>query len=609
MFCLDDGAELLYGPAKSVPPAVAGGAFDSGDEPATAILSGLEVPPSDGSGSEPGAIATGFLPSDEPATAILHSTAAPGEAPTRAQIHTTEQTAILPCGTEAEPQKNLSDSSERQSLSAHRAAKPLAALVVTALILVGGFFGYRYFKPAGGGPINSIAVLPFQNKSGDPNSEYLSDGLAESLIYRLSQLPDLKVSPTSSVIQYKGKDTKVATIASELGVDAVMTGRLAQIGDNLTISVELVDVRNNKLLWGEQYERKMSELLATQSEIATTITQKLQLKLSGEETGLTKKYTNNNEAYQLYLKGRFAWNKRSADSLKQAVDFYKQAIEKDPGFALAYSGLAETYVLFPNYLAGAPKESMPQSKAAALRALELDDSLAEAHAALGFYLNNFEFDFAGGEKELRRAIELNPKYATAHQWLGVILMYQKRFDESIAEHKLAKELDPLSLSLSSEIGTTLISARRYDEAIALMNETLKLDPNFFPARLYLGRAYLYKGMEQEAIAEFRKATTPADRRRVLGSLVFALVKTGQRAEATEILNQLKNEAVNGYVPTFPVAQAYAALGDKEEALAWMERTIAERTPSSYLFAISPEFDELRGEARFKAILKRANLPE
>ncbi len=507
-FCLDDGAELLFGPATM----------------------------------------------DEPATAILHSTAAPGEAPTRAQIHMTDHTAVLPRGAEAEPQERLGGLSEKRSFSARR-AKPLAALIVAVLVLVGGYFGYRYFKSSGGGPINSIAVLPFQNKSGDPNSEYLSDGLAESLIYRLSQLPDLKVSPTSSVTRYKGKDTEVKQIASELGVDAVMTGRLAQIGDNLTISVELVDVRNNKLLWGEQYERKMSELLATQREIATTITQKLQLKLSGDETGLTKKYTNNNDAYQLYLKGRFAWNKRNAESLKQAVEFYKQAVEKDPGFGLAYSGLAETYVLFGSFLAGTPKESMPQSKAAALRALELDDSLAEAHAAYGYYLNNFEFDFAGGEKELRRAIELNPKYATAHHWLGVIIAYQKRFDEAIAEGRIAKELDPLSLAVSAEIGNSLAYARRYDEAIAQLNETLKLDPNFFQARIYLGRAYLYKGMNQEAIAEFHKATTPAERRRVMGYLTFALIRSGQRAETLEILSELKAEAASGNVSAFSVAQA------------------------------------------------------
>lgn len=556
LYCLDDGNALLEGPAS---------------------LSGA---------------------SDEPATAILHSTAAPGEAPTRAQIQMTDQTAVLPMGT-------------GDIVPRHRGfdKRLLAIPFLLAIIALGGFFGYRYFKPAGGGPINSIAVLPFQNRSGDPNSEYLSDGLAESLIYRLSQLPELKVSPTSSVTRYKGKDTEVKQIASELGVDAVMTGRLAQIGDNLTISVELVDVRNNKLLWGEQYERKMSELLATQREIAATITQKLQLKLSGEETGLTKKYTNNNEAYQLYMKGRFAWNKRNAESLKQAVEFYKQAIEKDPGFALAYSGLAETYVVFPSYLAGTPKESMPQAKAAALRALELDDSLAEAHAALGRYLNDYEFDPAGGEKELRLAIELNPKYVTAHSWLGLVLSWQKRFDEAIAEAKIASDLDPLSLISSAEVGNTFVAAGRYDEAIAQLNETLKLDPNFSAAHFYLGRVYLYKGMEQEAVAQFRKAATPAERQRVMGYLAVALIRSGERTEALEILGELKAEAADGNVPAFSVAQVYAALGDKEEALIWMERTIADRWYLSYRFAINSDFDDLRSDSRFKAILKRANLPE
>ena len=327
MFCLDDGAALLYGPASM-------------DELATAIL------------SEPGAVATGF-PS--------------GESPTRAQIYTTDKTAILSVG-EAEPH-SLDGSSERQSLSAHRAAKPLAAAAVIALVLLaGGLFGYRYWSTANSRTIDSIAVMPFENRNSDADTDYLSDGLAESVIFRLTQLPDLKVSPTSSVMRYKGKETDIGRIASALGVDAVMTGRLTKRGDNLNITVELVDARTNKSLWGEQYERKLSELLTTQREIVAEIVGKLQLKLSGEsEQKLAKKYTDNPEAYQLYLKGRFSWNKRTGESLKQAVDFYRQAIEKDPGFALAYAGLAETYVIFPNFLAGIPKESMPQAKAAALR--------------------------------------------------------------------------------------------------------------------------------------------------------------------------------------------------------------------------------------------------
>ncbi|MBK9528572.1 MAG: hypothetical protein IPO41_09690 [Acidobacteria bacterium] len=284
-FCLDDGSELLFGPASM----------------------------------------------DEPATAILHSTAAPGEAPTRAQINTTDQTAILHTGAEAEPRESLGGPSEKQSFSANRAAKPLVVVVVAVLVLVGGFFGYRYFSASGSTQINSIAVMPFENRNSDADTDYLSDGLAESLIFRLTQLPDLRVSPTSSVMRYKGASTDVAKIASELGVDAVMTGRLTKRGDNLNITVELVDARTNKSLWGEQYERKLSELLTTQREIVAEIVSKLRLKLSGEsEQKLAKKYTDNNEAYQLYLQGRYHWNKRNADEFEKAIVFFKQAIGKRP---------------------------------------------------------------------------------------------------------------------------------------------------------------------------------------------------------------------------------------------------------------------------------------
>jgi TolB-like protein/Tfp pilus assembly protein PilF len=343
----------------------------------------------------------------------------------------------------------------------------LFAAVAAAAIVISG---YLYFSRKSSGAIESIAVLPFENRSGSPDTDYLSDGLAESLIYRLSQLPNLKVSPTSSVMRFKGKGGDLKTIANELGVSTVMTGRLVQRGENLTISVELIDVRNNKLLWGEQYERKMSELLATQREIATAITEKLQLKLSGDDAkGVTKKYTESNEAYQLYLKGRFYWNKRTVDGLRQAAEYYQHAIEKDPAFALAYSGLAETYGLFSNYSVAAPKDSMPQAKAAALKALELDDSLAEPHAALGLYLSAYAWDQSAAEKELRRAIELKPNYATTYHWLGNVLSFAKRPDEAIVAARRAEELDPLSAIISADTGFDLILARRYDEAIAQLD--------------------------------------------------------------------------------------------------------------------------------------------
>jgi len=290
--------------------------------------------------------------------------------------------------------------------------------------------------------IDSIAVLPFQNRSTEADTEYLSDGLSESLIYRLSQLPNLKVSPTSSVFRYKGKEIDPVKVGQELGVSAVLSGRIVQRGDNLTISAELLDVRNNRLLWGEQYDRKMSELLQTQREIAREIVEKLKLKVSGEEKVLTKHYTDSSEAYQLYLKGRFYWNKRTGEALKTSIEYFNRAIEKDPTFALAYAGLADSYVVPASRLP--PREAMPKAKAAAMRALELDETLAEAHTSLARVLASYDWDWKNAEKEFKRAIELNPRYAVAHEWYGGWLQAMGRYNEAIAERKKAQENQPTS---------------------------------------------------------------------------------------------------------------------------------------------------------------------
>ncbi len=568
LYCLDDGNALLEGPATAESSSSAVGRHD--DEPATAIL------------SEPGAVATGFRDVDA----------------TRLQIHTTEQTAVL--------QGSVVDISKAKGFN----KRLLLIGIALAVIVLGAFWGFRYLNSSGiSGQINSIAVLPFENKSGSSDSDYLSDGLAESLIYRLSQLPKLKVSSASSVMRYKGQAFDAKKIAAELGVQAVMSGRVVQRGDSLSISVELVDAATNTTLWGEQYEKKMSDLLATQREIATTIADKLKLKLSGDERGITKKYTNSNEAYQLYLKGRYQWNKRTIASLQAAAEFYNQAIESDPGFALAYAGLAETYVLFQNYEVMSSADSLPRAKAAALRALELDDSLAEAHTALGWYYAVYEFDWAAGERELKRAIELNPNYGTAHQWLGEMLDRTKRFDEGLASVKRAQESDPLSPIIIFVVGTHYYYTRQYDEAIREFNQTLSLRPDFAIAYDGLCWAYERKGDMQAAIPWCRKAAELTHGSFEKAYLSRVLARAGQRDEATRTLEEIKADSARKYVTSYSLAIAYDGLGNKDAALQYLEKDVAERGYLAGTYAIEPALDEFRSEPRFKALLKKMNLPE
>jgi serine/threonine-protein kinase len=487
--------------------------------------------------------------------------------------------------------------------------------VVGLLVLLFAAIGLGYWlfwnRAATARQIESIAVMPFVNESGNADVEYLSDGMTETLISSLSQLPNLNVKARSFVFRYKGKEIDLRKAAQELKVQAILTGRVVQRGDQLTLNLELVDTRTENAIWSEQYNRKQTDLVSLQSEIARDVSSKLRVKLSGTDAQrLAKSYTANPDAYQLYLKGRFYWNKRAADSLKQAVEYYKQAIEKDPGYALAYSGLAETYVLFSPYSVALPKESFPQAKAAALRALEIDDSLAEAHAALGLYLTTFERNRSEAEKELRRAIELNPAYATAHHWLGLeILAPSKRFDEALVELRRAEELDPLSSVIVTEVGGCLLYARRYDEAIAQFKHALTLDPKFYYAHVYLGWAFNAKAMYREAIDEYRKALDLNDDPTAKAFLALSLAKTGQRGEAIKLRDQLKLESPHRYVPSYCFAIIHLALGEKDEAFVWLEKDIAERSSWPVVYAVVPELDELRDDPRFKEMLKRLNLPE
>ena len=569
MFCLDDGAELLYGPASM-------------DEPATAIL------------SEPGAIATGFR-GDEGQTAAF--------------INTTEQTAILRTGSEAGPQKSLGETTEKPSFSANRAAKPLIAAVLTAAILFGGFFGYRYFNSTNSQQINSIAVLPFENRSGTADTDYLSDGIAESLIFRLSQLPDLKVSPVSSVIRYKGREFDAKKIAAELGVGAVMSGRLTQRGDNLTISVELIDAVNNKILWGEQYDRKLSDLLATQREIAATITQKLQLKLSGDEKGLTKKYTSSSEAYQLWLKGRFHFARRTEDDMNKSIELFNQAVKIDPNFALAYVGIAESYSTIPSYPYASPEECAPKAKNAIAKALEIDPDLPEAHTVAGMIAAAHDWDYPKAEREFKRSLELDPNLAITHyRYAWVYLSPLGRHDEAIAEMKKAMELEPLSVQQGANYAAVLMYAGRFDEALEQAKKTNELDPTHIGAVVWLAHTYNAKGLYDESLAVSNKTGLSASYQpRAQRGISYALA--GQREEALRIVNEWKEAEKSGYVMIYWLAATYALLGDKDAAFAELEKSYQNRDWFLQRLKTDPFMEPLRTDPRYKGMLKRLNLPE
>ena len=552
------------------------------------------------------------LISDSSSIGSEAGTAGLGSQPDAKEVHT----SILPHRTDANINRGTSlttalpaqsPSSRTDELKKPRRRKTLLiALLSTAIVLgaiaIGGYF---YTVRRSNAAIESIAVLPFENRSGNSDTDYLSDGLADSLIYRLSQLPNLKVSPTSSVMRYKGKETDVAAVANALHVDAVMSGRLMQRGDELSISVQLVDSRSNKLIWAEQYERKMSDLLATQREIAATIAEKLQLKLSGADAkGITKKYTNDNDAYQLYLKGRFNWNKRTDAGLKTAIECFDQAIERDPGFALAYEGLAETYVIMGAYGSIAPTEAMPKAKAAALRALELDPSLAEPHATLAAYDGGYAWNFEAAERELRKAIELDPKYATAWHWLGNFLPIVGKNDEAIAAGKRAEELDPLSAIIAGDTGFDMILARRYNEAIEQAKHTLTIDQNFWYAYYIEAMARELEGKPDAAIAPAQKAVELFPSPITKGRLATVLAKAGQRPAAKKLLDELIADSATTYVQGYYLATAQLALGDKDGALASLERDLRERGIYMQWIAVNPEFDPLKDDPRFADLRKR-----
>jgi len=526
----------------------------------------------------------------------------------RAPLSTTSGTPATTAPSTTQPPV----SSAEYIVSGIKQHKVVAA--IAALVLVAAIVGISLYVHARNSEvaIESIAVLPFQNRSTEPDTEYLSDGLAESLIYRLSQLPNLKVSPTSSVFTYKNREVDPITVGNQLGVNAVLLGRIVQRGDNLTISAELVDVRQNKLLWGEQYERKTSEVLQTQREIAREIVDKLKLKVSGEEKALAKHYTESNEAYQLYMKGRFQWNKRTPEALHKSIEYYEQAIQRDPTFALAYAGLADTYALLGGAEAGGdvpPIEALPKAKAAALKAIEIDELLAEPHVSLGHVKFFYDRDWAGAEREFKRAIELNPNYPIAHHWYAIFLStVPNRIPEALVEIRRAQELDPASLPINAWYGRILGVSGQLDQAIEQLKKTVELDRTFVIAHYRLGQAYAEKQMFNEAIDEFNTVLKLSDGKTLgLTGLAYGYAVAGRRQEAEKTLNELLELSKHRYVSPGQIAIIYIALGEKDKAFERLED--AYKVYDLNIMRLKERrFDPLRSDPRFDDLVKRVGIP-
>jgi serine/threonine-protein kinase len=460
-------------------------------------------------------------------------------------------------------------------------------------------------------PLDSLAVLPFFTTSGDPNAAYLAEGIPESLIINLSRLSELRVMAWSTVVRFRGREVDALEIGRDLGVRAIFAGRMYQFGEDLVIKTELVDVNDGSQLWGAQYRRKLDDLGAIEQELSLEICERLRLRLNEEERRrLAKRYTENAAAYQAYLKGRYYWNQRTAKALRKAIENFEEAIKLDDCYALAYAGLADCYCLVSIYGGAPPKAVMPRAKTAAIKALEIDDGLAETHTSLAVALVWFDWDWEASEREFKRAIELNPHYAVAHHWYGsVLLSAQGRFDEALASERRALELEPLSLVINSNLGFICYQASRFDEAIEHLQRTLDMDDGFVYARFHLGLCHAHRGEYDMAIAELRLAIEQAGGRGALiqAALGYAYAVAGMRDEALGILAQLQTIPMNRDVSPFYLAMIHAGLDEKEQALKWLESACEERYNWMVWLGVEPMFANLRGAPQFEAMLRKIGL--
>ncbi len=479
--------------------------------------------------------------------------------------------------------------------------------VLSILLVAAIGLGYWFFanRSAVAMQIESIAVMPFVNENGNADNEYLSDGMTESLISSLSRLPKLSVKARSSVFRYKGKDVSPQTIGNELSVQAVLLGRVIQRGELLTLSLELVDARTENVIWSSNYNRKQTDLVSLQSEIARDVANNLRTRLSGaEQQKLAKNYTASTEAYELYLKGRYHAFKLTRQELQKSVSCFQQAIAIDPSYALAYVGLADAYRSLA--LAGdmPPAEVFPNARAAAVKAIEIDDTLAEAHSSLGNIINRYDWDLNAAETQYKRALELDPNSADAHVNYAGLLSNVGRHAEAIAEITRAREIDPLNSRTRTMEAGTLIQAGQTDEALARLQKTFELDPNFWLAHLFASRAYIQKRMYAEAIAEARKARELSDNGHPSALLAYALARSGKQTEARGLLEELLKLSSERYFPSYNIAVVYDGLDERDKTFAWLERAFKDRDARMLTLKVDPIWNNLRSDPRFRDLIRR-----
>jgi len=499
---------------------------------------------------------------------------------------------------------------------ARRHKASLFALAAVALLVMAGL-GYGLYRALGPGgeteTIDSVAVLPFVNTAGTPDTEYLSDGITESLINSLSRIPGLRVVPRNAAFRYKGKEADALQAGRELKVAVVVTGRVVQRGPNLMVGTELVDVAKNAQLWGEQYSRDLADILSVQEEISRAIAGHLRRQLTKEdEARLAGRQTKNREAYELYLKGRYQWNLRTPESLRKGLEFFQQAVDKDPGYAQGYVGLADSYTLLEDRGLMDSREALSRAREATLKALEIDGTLAEAVLSLASIKETLDWDWAGAERDYRRAIELDPDYSTAHHWYSIFLSKLGRDQEAVEEIQRARELDPTSMVINQNVGDRWYTARQFDRALREYEKALEMDPRHPDVLSGLGWVHLAEGAPEKAIPTLQKARTASGQEvppGILAGLVYAYALSGDRENARTTLRELQDLSQERFVPSSDIALAYLGLGDKSQALAHLEKGFDERSGLVTWLKVDPLWDPLRDEPRFQSLVRRLNFPE